>query len=141
MTQPVPDPMKVTEVAAKSGGTGGGAAADAGLGRAEAGASGRAEPIALLRAEAPELTPLPDAACDPLSRVTLSTDVTCGTTMIAAMTAASAPADTAAWRNLRRRARRLISSNVPGGGGGRSIRSCSQLFSSSPRPSIALPHG
>src|ERR1700760_4479735 len=74
--------------------------------------------------------------------LTFSTDVaTRGTTTTAAATAAATAADTATCRYRRRRTRRLIRPNVPGGGGSGSIRSCSQRSRSSwPWSSIGLPH-
>src|SRR5579863_548776 len=55
----------------------------------------------------------------------------CGTATAAATTTAAAPAPTASLRYLRCRARFLISSNVPGGGGSGSIRPSSQESRSS----------
>ena len=56
---------------------------------------------------------------------------TCGTVTAAATITAAVPAVMASLRYLRRRARRLIRSNVPGGGGSGSIRSLSQASTSS----------
>src|SRR5262249_58425982 len=56
---------------------------------------------------------------------------TWGTVTAAATITAALPAVMASLRYLRRRALRLISSNVPGGGGSGSIRSLSQASTSS----------
>src|SRR6202034_4170917 len=56
---------------------------------------------------------------------------TCGTVIPAATITAAAPAVIASLRYLRRLARRLISSNVPGRGGSGSIRPVSQESTSS----------
>jgi len=56
---------------------------------------------------------------------------TCGTVTAAATMTAAELAVMASLRNLRRRARRLIRSNVPGGGESGSIRSLSQASTSS----------
>ena len=64
---------------------------------------------------------------------------TCGTVIAAATITAAAPAVMASRRYLRRRARRLIRPNVPGGGGSGSIRPSSQESRSSRRSAIAVP--
>src|SRR5579863_610817 len=63
----------------------------------------------------------------------------CGTATAAATITAAAPAPTASRRYLRRRARFLIRSKVPGGGGSGSIRPSSQESRSSRRSGIAVP--
>src|SRR6185295_3603314 len=136
ITQPVRVPTKVTEVGRKLPGTGAGPAGTAELAAAEA------LPEALLLAEGTVdrlWAPAGAAAGFGFSTGRLTT---WGTVTAAATITAAEPAVMASLRYLRRRALRLISSNVPGGGGRGSIRWLSQASTSSCRSGIALPqHG
>src|SRR5438132_12336162 len=111
--------MKVTEVGRKWGGTRG---PDTAVGRDDADGSGVLLPWPPAGvAEEECLAATPEAGAGLTCRFT-----TCGTVTAAATITAAAPAVSASLPSLRRRARRLISSKVPGGGGRGSIRSLSQ---------------
>ena len=130
ITQPVWEPTKVTEVGRKSGGTGGIRLA---LLAAVDGAALLGRRAGVAEVECPAPATGPDVGFSPsIGRLT-----TCGTVTAAATSTAAVLAVMASLRYLRRRARRLIRSNVPGGGGSGSIRSFSQASTSSwgPRPS------
>ena len=133
ITQPVSVPMKVADVGSKVAGTGAGTVA----GEAPADCSDD-EVLAGMAAAAGD--ELPRFAA-PVAVVGLSTGrlTTCGTVTAAATITAAAPAVMASRRYLRRRARRLIRPNVPGGGGSGSIRPSSQESRSSRRSAIAVP--
>src|SRR5579875_1152285 len=142
MTHPVRGPTKVTDVAAKSGGTGSGpplprpGAVPCGAGALDC-FSVWPPPDGERVPEWPTATPLPGG----LWPICSTEGATCGTTAIAAMTAAAVAADAASLRYLRCRARRLISSKVPGGGGSGSIFSCSHASRPSLRSSIGFSEG
>ena len=132
ITQPVRVPMNVTEVGRKLAGTG--AAVDDGEGRGTvADDSVRPGPVAVAVAECP--------ACAADVGFWFSTGrlTTWGTVTAAATITAAEVAVMASLRILRRRARRLIRSKVPGGGGSGLMRSLSQASTSSRRSAIAFP--
>ncbi len=128
ITQPVLVPTKVTEVGRKLPGTGPGSAGPAEF------VSGEALPDAFRPADWAELAELLWApATGAAVGFGFSTGrlTTWGTVTAAATITAADPAVMASLRYLRRRALRLIRSNVPGGGGSGSIRSLSQASTSS----------
>jgi hypothetical protein len=136
MTQPSLVDTKVTEEAAKLGGTG----AEVGLGVAEVTsgpevpeADGRTEPAVFCCTGVVE----PDTAAG--APPTCLDCTSCGTTIAAATTTAAAPAAMAACPSLRRRARFLIWSKVPGRGSKGVTRSSSQVSMSSRGSSMGFP--
>ena len=127
ITQPVRVPTKVTEVGRKLPGTG------AANGTAEL-VTGEALPEACRPADGVTLAGLlwaPAAGAAVGFGFSAGRLTTWGTVTAAATITAADPAVMASLRYLRRRALRLIRSNVPGGGGSGSIRSLSQASTSS----------
>ena len=133
ITQPVPVPAKVTEVGRKSAGTG------AGTGTAELAAGADPPRLLLPVGVAADDCPCPACAADVGPGLSTGNLTTWGTVTAAATMTAAEVAVMASLRYLRRRARRLISSNVPGGGGSGSIRPLSQASTSLRRSAITFP--
>ena len=134
ITQPVPAPTNVTEVGRKSGGTGAGRDAADGDGRgADADDSARPAPVGVAVAGCPA------SAADVGEVFSTGRLTTWGTVTAAATITAAEVAVMASLRILRRRARRLIRSKVPGGGGSGLMRSLSQASRSSRWSAIAFP--
>src|SRR5271170_8355473 len=120
--------MNVTELGRKLAGTG-------------AGATGAADDdavVAPLLADGVGEDDRPLATPEAVVGFSTGRLTTCGTVTATATMTAAAPAPTATRRYLRRRARFLISSKVPGGGGSGLIRPSSQESRSSRRSGIAV---
>src|ERR1700722_1303651 len=133
ITHPVCVPMNVTELGRKLAGTGGRAV----FGTTDEAAADAVPALPLAEGTGVAERPLAAGAADgglSTGRLTI-----CGTATAAATITAAAPAPTASRRYLRRRARFLIRSKVPGGGGSGSTRPSSQESRSSRRSGIAFP--
>src|ERR1700685_2190343 len=136
-TKPVLAPTKVTEVAWKlpgAGGARGGAELD---GTADGVGDGRCCPDGLAEDVFPAAAPLEAGPGPTFSWVITSR----GTTAMTAMPAPAPAAAAAARVTLRRRARFLISSKVPGGGGSGCTWACIQASRSSRGSGICVPEG
>ena len=134
ITQPVCVPMNVTEVGRKLAGTDAGSDPAGSDGRGVA-ADDSAWPCPVGVAE----EECPAAAADVVFGLSTGRLTTWGTVTAAATITAAVVAVMASLRILRRRARRLISSKVPGGGGSGLIRSLSQSSTLSRWSAIAFP--